>query len=323
MESFNHITVLERRLVDCMAIKPNDIAIDCTAGGGGHTALMLEAAEPSGRILAIDRDPHAINAIKSRFGHFISQGRLIACHGKFSSINEFASNSHVTGKVQGICADLGFSSPQVDNSERGFAFSHDGPLDMRMDPSSGCPTAESIVNEADEADLSRIFRDLGEEPKAKAMARAIVKARSSKAIVTTKQLADLASRVLVYGTKSKTHPATRIFQALRIKVNNELGELEDLLDKAMSLLQPGGRLAIISFHSLEDRLVKSRFREWSGLGPDLLPRDIPLTNLEIDSMRQTCGSIIKPFPYIPDEEECRANPRARSAKLRVIEKLTQ
>lgn len=318
---FHHITVLEQELVNSLNLHEGNIAIDCTAGGGGHTQGLIRATSPGGQVIAMDRDPSAIAQIQYRFSKEVKDGSLRIEKTKFSDIHDIASKYNLVGKVNGICADIGVSSPQLDMGSRGFSFSHDGPLDMRMDPTSSL-TAYQVVNEYSESELTRIFKEFGEEPKAFFVARAIVEARKNRPIKSTHDLAKIAEDSIFYKTKSRTHPGTRIFQAIRIEVNNELDELKRLIEDAITVLAPGGRLGIISFHSLEDRIVKHLFKEAETTAFSRLNlKGIPMTENEIERLGGFAkGKIIKPFPVLPKESEQTENPRSRSAKLRVLEK---
>jgi 16S rRNA (cytosine1402-N4)-methyltransferase len=317
----NHRSVLLEELVMSMNLGPGDIAIDCTMGAGGHTEAMLDAIGTDGKIYGIDRDETAHALVANRLSAPIEEGRLGLVNGAFSGLKDVLLANEIDGKVQGICADIGVSSMHLDQADRGFSFQVDGPLDMRMDQSQG-DTAADIVNQATEEVLARIFKDFGEEPKAWWIAKKIVEERAIKPFTATLQLADFVKENIRYKTKSKKHPATRVFQALRIAVNNELDELRTLLQTAFDGLKVGGRLAIISFHSLEDRIVKKKFVDLTGRNQrSSLPRDIPLIDDQLHEMHSAKGKIIKPFPLIPADIEISENPRARSAKLRVIEKL--
>ena len=307
--------MLKTELVEMTCPTGIFLGVDCTAGGGGHTALMSSKLISGGKIVAIDRDPQAVNHLVKRFSTEIDEGSIKVVNGRFSEIQSIISTE--TQKPNAIIADLGVSSPQLDQQDRGFSFSSDGPLDMRMDPTQGQSAAE-LVNCLEEQELMRIIKTYGEEPKAKFVAKAIVEARGQTPIVTTKQLADIISTSIRYKEKSKKHPATKTFQAIRIQVNEELKEVEELMESAFDSLAPKGRLGIITFHSLEDRIVKKYFQKLSKVD---VPRDIPLTHAQIQQSSNIRGKIIKPFPCNPSDNETSINPRARSAKLRVIEKL--
>lgn len=321
MSDFNdfiHKTVLYDELLTALQIQPGSKVIDCTAGGGGHSQGMLQLVGAQGKVFALDRDTRAIQTLRQRFAAQLAHHSLELHHMPFSQIDSLAAQ----GPFAGIAADLGVSSPQIDEAERGFSFQHDGPLDMRMDRENTLQSAADVIATYSAKELEGIFRRLGEEPKARFVANAIVKQRELSPITTTKQLADLVSRAIIYSQKSKKHPATKVFQALRIHVNSELAEIQTLLEKAFHLLAPGGRLAIISFHSLEDRIVKHFFQEKAGKNQkSQIPRGLPLTATQLQALQGVEARIIKPFPLVPSEEETRTNPRARSAKLRVLEKL--
>lgn len=317
MNQFEHITVLQNELLDSLSLKSGDCAIDCTAGGGGHTRGLLERVGPQGRVIAFDRDSRAIEVLKIRFEKELQEGRLTLIQSPFSALAQEVERLGLGGQVQGLCADIGVSSPQLDEAERGFSFAKDGPLDMRMDQREG-QTAADIVNTWSEQDLTRLFRVYGEDPQARQIARAIIKRRDKASFANTLDLADLVASSTHYKERSRKHPATRVFQALRIEVNGELRELDELLKAIPMVLKPAGRCAIISFHSLEDRPIKNAFKDLAEGHMQGIDRRLPLTAQEIDSMKRF--TIVKPFPLVPDEAELERNPRSRSAKLRVIEK---
>lgn len=319
MESFAHETVLKKQAVAMLAIKPNMTVIDCTAGGGGHTSELLKCLDGQGLILAFDQDPRALAYLEKKFSMEIEKGLVRLISENFDQIDNVCDRMKLR-HADAILADIGVSSPQIDEADRGFSFQKDGPLDMRMNTSSQDETAADVVNNYDERDLSRIFFQLGEEPKAKFVAQAIVKYRSQNKIDSTAQLAEIVKGAIHYSQKSKKHPATKTFQALRIHVNRELEVLSDLIQDGFKRLSVGGRLAIITFHSLEDRIVKKAFKELSSVDDKRTQlRGLPLTEQQMTSSLK--AKIIKPFPQIPSDEEIQINPRARSAKLRVIEKL--
>lgn len=320
METFLHETVLAHELVDGLNIKPGDFAIDCTAGGGGHTQLLLDLVGQEGTVIAIDQDDTALATLHRRFASEVKGGRIQIHKSRFSQLLKICEDLGIKGKIAAIAADLGVSSPQLDRGERGFSFMHDGPLDMRMDQSSATMTARDVVNSYGLEEMRTIFRDFGDEPKAHYVAKAICEYREKRAIDSTAELAKLVERSIFYSGKSRKHPATKVFQALRIYVNRELDELASLLNDGFTALKAGGRLGIISFHSLEDRLVKSKFSDLAKSPSAGLPKGIPLTQEELDRMGHAAGKIIRPFPISASEAEIARNARARSAKLRIIEK---
>ena len=316
---FVHHTVLRDQAVKMLAIQPNMTVIDCTAGGGGHTEEILEALANEGKVIAFDQDRQALEHLNKKFAAQISSGKIVLVNENFDQIAHVCDRMKLPA-VDAILADIGVSSPQLDQSSRGFSFSKQGPLDMRMNPDSGEPSAADIVNTYDEKELSGIIFKFGEEPKARFIAQAIIEYRKSKPIATTGELAEIVKGAVHYNTKSKKHPATKTFQALRIYVNRELEVLESLIHDGFNKLAIGGRLAIITFHSLEDRIVKKAFKKLStNTSPAANLRGIPITEEKL--IEGTNARIIKPFPQIPSTEEIDNNPRARSAKLRVIEKL--
>src|ERR671919_2623375 len=295
-----HEPVLAREAIEALAVRPDGTYVDGTFGRGGHSRLILERLGPLGRLIALDRDPQAAQAARA-----IGDPRFTFFKARFSEL------SMVPAGVQGMLFDLGVSSPQLDDPARGFSFRHDGPLDMRMDPEAGMSAAEWLA-QAEEQEIRGVIRDYGEERFAKQIAAAIVAARRSSPIVRTRQLADLVAQA-VRTREPGQDPATRTFQALRIHVNRELEEVSLMLPSALAHLIPGGRLAVISFHSLEDRIVK-RFMQ-SAARPDV-PRRLPLRASEMPQpVLKLVGRAVR-----PSQEETRRNPRARSATLRVAER---
>ena len=295
-----HEPVLAREAIEGLAIRPDGIYVDGTFGRGGHARLILERLGPSGRLIALDRDPQAAQAARA-----INDPRFTFFKARFSEL------SMVPAQVQGMLFDLGVSSPQLDDPARGFSFRHDGPLDMRMDPEAGMSAADWLAN-AEEKEIGRVIRDYGEERFAKQIAAAIVAARRSEPIVRTRQLADLVGQT-VRTREPGQDPATRTFQALRIHLNRELEEVALMLPQAAARLAPGGRLAVISFHSLEDRIVK-RFMQ-DAARPQV-PRELPLKASEMPQpVLRLVGRAQRASP-----DETRRNPRARSATLRVAER---
>lgn len=321
MASSPHISVLLEEACQGLALSDGDFAVDCTVGAGGHTAQLLGAVGPKGHVLGLDRDTRALEIATKKLAPWAKSGHLILQHGPFSAIDQFVSQAGQRGQVAGVLADIGVSSMHLDEADRGFSFQHDGPLDMRMDQQNG-RSAKDLIAYGSEEELTRIFREFGEEPKARQIARKIVLTRDETPITTTIQLANLVKIAAAYKTPSKKHPATRVFQALRIAVNDELRELELMLKDAFSVLKPGGRLAVITFHSLEDRVVKNFMVDQTGRRERAaIPRDLPLKESDVQSLHKARGDIIKPFPITPSEREQALNPRARSAKLRIIAKI--
>ncbi|MFC0309772.1 16S rRNA (cytosine(1402)-N(4))-methyltransferase RsmH [Gallibacterium trehalosifermentans] len=310
-----HFTVLLNEAVEGLSIKPNGIYIDGTFGRGGHSRKILSALGENGRLIAVDRDPEAILAAQA-----ITDNRFLIEHNTFSEIKSICEKHHLVGKVDGILLDLGVSSPQLDDAARGFSFMQDGPLDMRMDSSKGLSAAEWL-QQVSESDLAWVLKTFGEERFAKRIAHSIVEfnrqARQNKTepLTRTLQLAQLIAQAMPVKEKHK-HPATRSFQAIRIFINSELEELEKILNSAIDVLAPTGRLAIISFHSLEDRLVK-RFMKKQSKGDDI-PKGLPLTEDQIER-NQKLKLIGKAI--MPTEAELALNSRSRSAVLRVAERL--
>jgi 16S rRNA (cytosine1402-N4)-methyltransferase len=308
-KGLEHIPVLLNETVTGLAIKPAGLYIDGTFGRGGHTKAILAALSSEGSVLGLDKDPEAIKT-----GETLAQEdeRFEIEQCSFATLNEVVNARLWQGKVDGILLDIGVSSPQLDIAERGFSFRKDGPLDMRMNPDVGISAAEWLAT-ADMADIEKILKTLGEERFGKRISRAIVETRETAPITTTKQLAALVEKASPFRERNK-HPATRTFQAIRIHINNELGELTEALQQSVDALAVGGRLAVISFHSLEDRIVKRFFRD-QAKGDDL-PSYFPVTADQLNPSIKLVGKAIK-----AGDQELAANPRARSAVLRVVEKL--
>ena len=308
-ERHGHIPVLLSEVLEGLAVGPGGYYLDATVGGGGHASAILKASGPTGRLLGLDRDPEAATRAAMHLKPFGDRALVVA-----------TSYVHLTTALQrakfppldGILFDLGFSSWQVDDPERGFAFRTDGPLDMRFDPTSDDPPASVLINQLAEAELVDLLRRYGEDPRSRRIAQAIVAARP---IRSTGHLADVILAAVGRGHREKLHPATRTFQALRIAVNHELEGIAEALPQAVAALRSGGRLAVITFHSLEDRIVKHFLKqEEHGC---ICPPEAPVC---------VCGKtptlqIIKRKPVAPSAEEIAANPRSRSAKLRVAEKI--
>jgi len=301
-----HATVLLEEATDALNVREAGVYVDCTFGRGGHARRILSKLGKSGRLIALDRDPDAVSVGKS-----MEDANLVMVHSAFGRIGEVLGEMGIAG-VDGILLDLGVSSPQLDEAGRGFSFRFDGPLDMRMDTSSG-QTAEEWVNAASEKELTEVIRSYGEERFAKQIARAVVAARSGRRIATTGQLAEIVAKA-VRTREPDQNPATRTFQAIRIFINRELEELSLVLPQCLKLLNPGGRLVVISFHSLEDRIVKQFMRQESSA--DDLPKKLPVRERELKSPNlRIVGRIVRPSAL-----EVAANPRARSAVMRVAEK---
>ncbi|SFH19308.1 16S rRNA (cytosine1402-N4)-methyltransferase [Nitrosospira sp. Nsp14] len=309
-----HTPVLLREAVDALAVTPCGIYVDGTFGRGGHSRLILERLGEFGRLIAFDRDPTAFAA-----GQALEAGdaRFCMVHSSFSRIQEVLRKLDVD-QVDGILLDLGVSSPQLEEADRGFSFRLDGPLDMRMDTSEGQTAAEWLAS-ASQAHMEEVIKNYGEERFAKQIARAIVAARSRQPITTTHQLAAIvATAVRSRKREDKQNPATRTFQAIRIYINQELEKLSLVLPQCVEVLKPGGRLVAISFHSLEDRIVKRFMRE--SANPDTLPKDVPLRAIEVQRLSRHKLRVVGKARG-PAEEELAANPRARSAVMRVAERL--
>lgn len=309
MREPSHRSVLLEESVQALAVEPSGTYIDGTFGRGGHARAILARLGPDGRLVGIDRDPEAVAAAQ---GLEESDPRFRAVQAAFGDIAEAAARAGVTGTVQGILLDLGVSSPQLDDPVRGFSFTADGPLDMRMDPTRG-ESAAVWLGRADQCEIIRVLRDYGEERFAGRIARAVVSARATAPIDSTLTLAGIVARAVPSREPGK-HPATRTFQALRILVNDELGELQRCLEQVCGLLASAGRLVVISFHSLEDRIVK-RFMRREAQGP-ALPKGLPVMASEVRGRLRIIGR-----PMRPSEAEVKANPRARSAVLRAAERL--
>ena len=305
-EGLAHTTVLLNEAVEALAIKPDGIYVDGTFGRGGHSARILERLGSNGRLIALDKDPAAVAA-----GNAWRDARFRMVHRGFAQLAEVLREQGVT-KVDGILLDLGVSSPQLDDARRGFSFRFDAPLDMRMDTSSGMKAAEWLAT-VEEGLLAEVIRDYGEERFAKQIARAVVAARATEPIHTTRQLVELAGKA-VRTREAGQNPATRTFQAIRIYLNRELEELARVLPECVTHLKAGGRLVVISFHSLEDRIVKHFMRDMAE--GDKLPRNVPVRASEVPQGRlYLIGKAVR-----ATGAEVQANPRARSAVMRVAER---
>ncbi|MGB5725796.1 MAG: 16S rRNA (cytosine(1402)-N(4))-methyltransferase RsmH [Thiogranum sp.] len=304
-----HRPVLLDQVLDALKIKSDGLYIDGTFGRGGHTAALLDRLGVQGQLLAFDKDPDALECAADRFR---GESRLIMRHGSFGNLGTVVSELGWQGKVDGILLDLGVSSPQLDDAERGFSFLNEGPLDMRMNPQEGVSAGEWLAG-ASERDIADVLWRYGEERCSRRIARTIVATRGDSPITTTSGLARLIAAA-VPGRDFKKHPATRSFQAIRIFINHELEDLQSVLPQVVEVLAPGGRLAVISFHSLEDRIVK-RFIRDQYRGPQL-PPDLPVMPAEYMPRLKPVGKQIR-----ADRIEVQINPRARSAVLRVAERL--
>jgi 16S rRNA (cytosine1402-N4)-methyltransferase len=313
-ESFEHVSVLLKESVDGLNIKSDGIYIDGTFGRGGHSRLILSQLGENGRLYGIDRDPLAIAEAAT-----ITDPRFQIIHGPFSGMESYMAERGLLGKVDGVLLDLGVSSPQLDDAERGFSFMKDGPLDMRMDPTTGQSAAEWLA-EADASDIAWVLKEFGEERFAKRIGKGIVEYRENPdnvPLTRTLQLANLIANVSPFRDKHK-HPATRSFQAIRIYINSELDEIDTALKGALNVLALEGRLSVISFHSLEDRMVK-RFMRKNSQGPQV-PAGLPLTETQIKALGsadlKTVGKATK-----PSDAEVGHNARSRSSMLRVAERV--
>lgn len=310
MMEYTHKPVLLEECLDGLNIRPGGVYLDGTLGRAGHSLEIVKRLA-AGRLIAIDRDKAALDAAPARFGEYLDRVTLV--QGSFGGLAGILASLNVGG-VDGMLFDLGVSSPQLDDGSRGFSYLQDAPLDMRMDQSAPL-TARDVVNGWSQEELKRVLWQYGEERYAGPIAAAIVRERGNAPIETTGQLAELIrSAMPAKACREKQHPAKRSFQAIRIAVNDELGELERLLECALEALNPGGRLAIISFHSLEDRLVKTAYARWAR--GCTCPPDFPVCVCG----KQSQGNVITRKPVLPGHEELEENSRSKSAKLRVFEK---
>lgn len=314
MTEFNHVTVLLEEAVEQLNIKPDGVYVDCTLGGGGHTSLILSKLSDKGKLFSFDQDQTAIDYNTKRLRNELVSKKLTFIKSNFRNLKECLAEQQIT-KVDGILYDLGVSSPQFDVGERGFSYQHDATLDMRMDQSQAL-TAKTVINDWSYQELVRIFMRYGEEKFARSIARRIEAARQQAPIQTTGQLVELIKAGIPAKARRKGgHPAKKVFQAVRIAVNDELGALEESLEQAFEVLNVDGRISVITFQSLEDRLVKTMFKEKANL-PEL-PAGLPVIPAELEPEFK----LITRKPILPSEAELKANHRAHSAKLRAIEKL--
>ncbi|WP_342600559.1 16S rRNA (cytosine(1402)-N(4))-methyltransferase RsmH [Psychrobacillus sp. FSL H8-0483] len=311
---FHHTTVLLKETVDGLAIRPDGIYVDCTLGGAGHSEYLVKQLNEQGRLICFDQDMTAIENAKIKLAAYLDQVTFV--HANFRYLKEELYKIGIE-KVDGILYDLGVSSPQLDTPERGFSYNYDAPLDMRMDQTSEL-TAFHVVNEWPYEKLVKIFFRYGEEKFSKQVARKIEQAREVAPIETTFQLVELIKAgIPAAARRTGGHPAKRIFQAIRIAVNDELGAAEDSLEDAIRMIKVGGRVSVITFHSLEDRLTKTIFKEASSV-PNL-PPNLPVIPAGLEPMLK----LVTRKPILPSEEELEVNNRSRSAKLRIVEKLIE
>lgn len=301
--------MLLHEAVDALAIRPDGIYVDATFGRGGHSRLILEKLGASGRLVALDRDPDAIRSAAIVIG---DDPRFSIVHTSFDALEDVAVKLGIKGEIDGVLLDLGVSSPQLQDAQRGFSFMHNGPLDMRMNPDDEL-TAAAWLAEASQQQIKQVLSKYGEERFSGRIATAIVAQRQQEPLMTTAQLVELIERAVPRKDPGK-HPATRTFQAIRIRINEELQQLSAVLEQALSILGKGGRLSVISFHSLEDRIVKRFLRDHSRV--DTLPKGVPVMASQLQQpLLRLVGKAIT-----PSREEIRENPRARSSRLRVAEK---
>ncbi len=313
MKTFNHISAMPEEVLHYLAPEPGKTYVDGTLGGAGHSLAILERIMPGGTLIAIDQDIDAINNAKTKLSEYKNNLHLI--HRNFDELPEILEELNITG-VDGILIDIGLSQHQLENSGRGFSFQKDEPLDMRMDIRAD-KTAEHFVNTLDEKNLADIFFRFGEEKFSRQVARKIIQTRNRRPISTSRQLADIVTEAIPAkaAAKQKIHPATRVFQALRIAVNKELERLQTFLNSFSDLLNPEGRLCVLSFHSLEDRLVKRKIKELET--ECVCPPDFPICVCKtVKQVKALSRKVVR-----PGEEEVSANPMARSTKLRACEKL--
>lgn len=308
-----HIPVIKNETLELLAPKPGGVYVDATLGGGSFAAAILERIGCNGLVIGIDKDPDAIEYSRSKLSQYDNAIRVIK--GDFRNLRSILKSEGVA-EIDGVVFDLGVSSWQLDQERRGFSFMRDEPLLMKMDPEENGPSAADIVNTYSESELEDLMRNYGEERYARRIARAIVERRNRAPISRTSELVDtIVSTVGGAYKRQQIHPATRVFLALRIATNKELDALEQALPAAIEVLKSGGRICVISFHSLEDRIVKSVFRRYSG--KCICPRNLPSCQCEA----RLALKVLTPKPVVPTEEEVRINPRSRSARLRCAEKL--
>ncbi len=310
---FKHETVLLHETVDGLDIKPDGVYVDCTLGGAGHAQYLLDQLGPQGHLYAFDQDMTAINNAKLKLADYVEKGQVTFIHQNFRHLKQALEELGID-QVDGVYYDLGVSSPQLDVAERGFSYGQEARLDMRMNQEQAL-SAYEVVNDWPYEDLVHILYRYGEEKFAKRIARAIEERRAQRPIETTTELAEIVKMAIPAATRrTGGHPAKRSFQAIRIAVNDELGAVEDSLEQALTLLKPEGRISVITFHSLEDRLVKQLFKEVSQ-GPEV-PRGLPV----LPGQMQAPFALVNRKPIVASPEELEANNRSRSAKLRILRK---
>ena len=311
-EHFGHYSVMLRETVDGLCVKPDGVYVDCTLGGAGHSRLIAERLSEKGRLVGIDRDPFALQKASERLKEYSDRVTLI--RGNFADAPTLLAENGITA-VDGVIADLGVSSFQLDEPERGFSYMHDAPLDMRMSPDDALD-AYTVVNTYGEKQLADLIALYGEERFASRIASFIVKHREEKPIGTTSELSEIIKSAIPAKNRADgPHPAKRTFQAIRIEVNGELAAEKSMIEGLFPLIREGGRMAVISFHSLEDRIVKHAFMTFAS--PCICPPDFPVCRCG----RTPTGRVITKKPILPSEEELAENPRSRSAKLRICEKI--
>ncbi len=323
-----HKTVLLHETIESLNLDRlqslgSSVVVDCTAGYGGHLELLLSMVKDNKniKVIGIDQDSQAIEFLTERFQKELIDNKLQLVNDRFSNLTYILEDLGIK-KIDALYADLGVSTHQILSSDRGFSFQNDGPLDMRM--GEGPLRAYDIVNGWSHDQLVKILKEYGQEPKARFIVDAIVRARENSPIKTTKQLEGIVNSAIHYNSSSKKNPATRTFMAIRIAVNDEFNEVEELINSGFKLLNPKSRMSIISFHSIEDTIIKKRFVDLTGKTKyDGLPRDVVLDQKEMDLLIGKKAQIVKPFPIVPSSEELSFNPRSRSAKLRVIEKIVE
>lgn len=309
---FHHVSVLLDECIDNLNIKPDGVYVDCTMGGAGHSKEIVKRLSKDGLFIGFDQDINAINTAKERLSEYSDRVKFV--HSNFQNLKNELEKIGVY-KVDGILADLGVSSHQLDEADRGFSYMQDAPLDMRMDIRCSF-SAYDVVNTYSEAELSKIIKDYGEDNWAKRIAKFIVEGRKEKNIETTGELVEIIKKAIPKKARiDGPHPAKRTFQAIRIEVNNELGVITEMIDDAASIMNEGGRICIITFHSLEDRIVKNAFRD---LATDCIcPPNIPICQCD----KEALVKVITRKPILPTDKEIEENPRSRSAKLRVAERI--